>query len=147
MEAMSSNAKQSLTNAKKLAEKLGDKNVGTEYLLYGLASVKAGIASRLLAQVNVTSQAIESVLKQSKAYGGLSSSNLDFTPKVKNVIAMAVNICETYGPGYVVTEDLLYAVLVDTNCQAVRILRDAFNVDVTSLTKSTADQIRGVGFM
>ncbi|MBQ7453253.1 MAG: ATP-dependent Clp protease ATP-binding subunit, partial [Clostridia bacterium] len=146
MEAMSSNAKQALSNAQKLAEKLGDKNIGTEYLLYGLASVKAGVASKLLAQVNVTSQAIENVLKQSKAYGGGATSNLDFTPKVKNVISNAVKICEDYGPGYVVTEDLLYSVLVDTNCQAVRILRDAFNVDVTSLTKRVADVIRGMGF-
>jgi len=144
MVGLSSNAKLALVSAKKLAEKLGDKNVGTEYLLYGLASAKGSVASKILSSVGASMVQIENAIRQTKAnIGGASSFNIDFTPKVKNLISLAEDIAINYGSGYIVTEELLYAVLSDTNCQAVRILRDAFNVDINTLTGVVANVIRG----
>ncbi|MBQ7579157.1 MAG: Clp protease N-terminal domain-containing protein, partial [Clostridia bacterium] len=93
MNAMSSNAGLALLSAKKLAEKLGDKNVGTEYLLYGLSSAKGSVASRVLSYVGATMVQIENAIRQTKATtSGVVDSNLYFTPKVKRIISVADNI-------------------------------------------------------
>ena len=146
MNKMSSNAALALLNAKKLAEKLGDKNVGTEYLLYGLASAKGSVASRVLSYFGASMAQIENAIRQTKATtNGVGSVSLDFTPKVKNIISVADSVCMNYSMvDYIVTEELLYAVLSDTNCQAVRILRDVFKIDVKTLTGVVANIIRGM---
>lgn len=141
--SMTSNSKQVLEQAQRLAAKIGDKTVGTEYLLYGLASVKDSVAGKLLREVNVTASAVESVIKQRKAYSGTVSSliKVDWAPKVKNMLQQAQSIAMNYGQRYIVTEELLYVLLADTGSEAVGILAGSFNVDIPAFTKRVRDVI------
>lgn len=145
---LTSNSQKVLDNAKKLAVKFGDKNVGTEYLLYGLASVKDCVASKLLREVNVTSSAVESVLKQTKAFTGSVSSlmSIDWTPRVKNVLTNAQNVTLQLGELGIPTEALLFALVIDTNNQAVSILRESFGVNISVFTKRVKDVLTGVNY-
>ena len=146
--SMTSNSKKVLDQAQKLASKFGDKNIGTEYLLYGLASVKDSVAGKLLREVNVTASAVEEVIAQQRAYSGSVSSlsKQDFTPRVKNILLQAQNIAINYGQGYIVTEEILYALLIDTNSQAVNILKETFKINITNFTKRVRDVIAGADY-
>ena len=145
---MTSNSRKILTNASNLAVKLNDQNIGTEYLLYGLASVKGSVATRLLNEVGVTSEEIEKIIKQSKPFANnVKVTNFDFTVRVKSIVDMAYNIALQYGQSYyIVSEDLLLALLMDETSSAVGILKDAFNVNISALIQRTADKVRGMNF-
>ena len=57
--SMTKNAKQALQNSVALAKSLGTNQVGTEHLLFGLASVQSCRASKLLAEHGITAQMVK----------------------------------------------------------------------------------------
>jgi len=146
-ERMTPNCKSVLNAAARLGVALNDQKIGTEYLLYGLASVKGSVATKLLNEVNVTNVEIEKVIKQKKPYASSAAAvKHDFTPRVKNIIDNAFDIALQMGEQYIVTEDVLYALLLDDSSTAVSILKDYFHVNISALAKRTADKIRGANF-
>lgn len=142
---MTSNAKKALDNAIKLAYSLGETQVGTEHLLYGLASTDGSVASTLLAEAGATKSAILKMIKQIKVSHGSFSGKvtLEYTPRVKDIIRNASVICYEAQVGYLVTEHLLCALLSDTGCMAVSILDQGLSVDVKDLALRTRAIING----
>ncbi|MCR5553236.1 MAG: ATP-dependent Clp protease ATP-binding subunit [bacterium] len=146
-ENMTPNCKKVLSTAAKLAVDLHDQQIGTEYLLYGLVSVEGSVATRLLKEVGVTKGEVEKVIRQKKPFSSSAVANkYDFTPRVKNIIETAFKIAYDMGENYVVSEDVLFALLSDDSSSAVNILKDYFNVNISSLLKRTADAIRGTNY-
>ena len=142
---MTPNVKKALDNAVKLAYSLGETQVGTEHLLYGLASTDGCVAQRLLEEAGATKSAILKMIKQTRVSRGafIGKVTLEYTPRVKDIIRTASTICYEAQLGYLVTEHVLYALLADSGCMAVSILEQGLSVDVKELAMRTLSVING----
>ncbi len=142
---MTNNVKEALKSSANLAYTLGETQVGTEHLLYGLASVSSSVAGELLNAYGADANSILAIIKRTKAmsksFTGVVS--LEYTPRVKDVIRRASNISYEGGTGYIVTEHLLYSLLCDSGSMAVSILDQGLNIDVEALKNQTLNIING----
>lgn len=143
--SMTNNVKEALNSAANLAYTLGETQVGTEHLLYGLANVSGCVASKLLNNFGASANAILSLIKRSKVeskpFTGIVS--LEYTPRVKDIIRTASAISYETGTGYIVTEHVLYALLLDSGSMAVTVLSQGLGVDINALKAQTAAIING----
>lgn len=143
--SMTNNVKEALNSAANLAYSLGETQVGTEHLLYGLANVSGCVASKLLNNFGASANAILSLIKRSKVeskpFTGIVS--LEYTPRVKDIIRTASAISYETGTGYIVTEHVLYALLLDSGSMAVTVLSQGLGVDVNALKAQTTAIING----
>ncbi len=144
--SMTRNAKLALDNALNLARSLGVYQVGTEHLLYGLASVTNSRASNLLAEQGVTADMIADYIRKMgpQAYSG--KKTMEYTPRVKNIIAAAYDVARQVNVGYIVTEHLLYVLLVDAGNQAVSIIKNLCGSNYINLRNRTYKAITGIDF-
>ena len=69
--------------------------------------------------------------------------NMEYTPRVKDIIRKAYAISCEVVMGYIVTEHLLYALLCDTGSTAVNILENGLSVDINKLMNKTLAAING----
>lgn len=124
---------------------MGETQVGTEHLLYGLASTDGCVASQLLEDAGATKSAILKMIKQIKVSRGsfVGKVTLEYTPRVKDIIRNASSICYEAQLGYLVTEHVLYALLADSGCMAVNILEQGLSVDTKELAMRTLSVING----
>ena len=133
--AMTNNVKEALKSAANLAYSLGENQVGTEHLLYGLSNVPSSVASEILNSYGATANVILSFIKRSKvqAKAFVGMVQLEYTPRVKDIIRKASAISYQAGTGYIVTEHMLFALLLDKGCMAVSILSQGLKIDVDKL--------------
>ena len=114
-----------LEKATNLAIKLGHDYVGTEHILYGLADEENGVASRVLAKQEITS---ENVLEQIEELVGINQGNIveieniAFTPRTKKIIENAFIEARKSNSEYIGTEHLLVGIMREGDSVAVRIL-------------------------
>ncbi len=115
----------------KAAKGLGHNYIGTEHLLLGLVTVKDSVASKALAEQNVTEKEVMAKLKEILsqktiiAIGTLGEK--DFTPRVKRVLAGSYEEAIALGSKYIGTEHLLLSLIKESgsimgDSLAVRIL-------------------------
>ena len=142
--SMTRNVKQSLDNAANLARELNVYQVGTEHLLYGLASVTASMASKLLASQGVTADMIADYISKMGVQAYSNRRTIEYTPRVKNLIASANEIARQVGVGYIVTEHLLYALLADSGNQACSIIKNLCGANYVTLRNKTYQAITGI---
>lgn len=142
---MTNNTKAALSEAAQLAYELGETQVGTEHLLYGLASVSGCVASELLNAFGATAKNILTIIKRSKVAAKPQAGRvtMEYTPRVKDIIRRASSISYQTGTGYIVTEHVLFSLLYDSGCMAVSILEQGLGIDVTALKGQTAAVING----
>lgn len=111
------------------AAKLGSDYVGTEHLLLGIAHEKDTAGGKILHELGITVNDIESLLAQyAGVRRGFGGGEIYVAPRTKRVLEMAVEEANSLGNSYVGTEHLLLAVLHEGSGLAVRILE---NFDVT----------------
>ena len=125
-----SKAESALCSAADIASSIGHTHLGSEHLLYGLASVTDGIASRLLEGIGVHSDKIRDSLS---LFSGSDRKNgphsADMTPRLRDIIEAAG---KRAAGGTVGTEHLLYAILHAEGCIAKKIL-SSLGADTGSL--------------
>ena len=118
-------AQKSIEEASELALKLGHNYIGTEHILYGLASAENGVASLLLKNEGIEN---ESILNEIESLIGNNSGmlidedDIDFTPRSKRVLENAYITGRSYGTGYIGTEHILSGILREGDSVAIRIL-------------------------
>ena len=134
-----------LNNAKKMAIMCGGSVVESEHLLWGLSSVKSSIASKVLTAFEVTDKKIEKLLIERKANANPLSLNvnIDFTPRVKNILMEAERCAYQTRYGYICTEHILFSLLSDKLCGACTVLTQNFNVDINKVLMLIADYLSG----
>ena len=107
----SESAKKALESAEKLAKDLGNSYVGTEHLLYGLAS-EEGLANKVLKKKKIDKNLI---LNKIYSISNKNSNNVNriqgFTQKTKKIIEYAYVQCEKIYLRSIGTEQLLLAIL------------------------------------
>ncbi|PIO85945.1 ATP-dependent Clp protease ATP-binding subunit [Pediococcus damnosus] len=119
-------AKNVLAISQEQAKRFKHQAVGTEHLLLALAIEKNGIAYKVFQQFSVTETDIVEEIERFTGYGTLKNMGandyLPYSPKAKEVLALAGDEAKRLGAAKIGTEHLLLALLSDENILSSRIL-------------------------
>ncbi len=138
-EAFSRNVNEVIDLSVALAKKYGCRYIGSEHILFGLIAVSEGRASAILKEAGVTTERFLVYFKRSIIKDLVISGNM-FTARTKRVFENAAEISLKSHAGYVGTEHLLLALLLETDSIAVSILRQ-LRVDVDKMTSDIANSL------
>ncbi len=127
-------AEKALELAQELSMELGHDYIGSEHILYGLSEEGTGIASKVLENQNVTSEAIkqeiEEILGTEEPIE--DPEMIAFTPRSKKVIENAFIEARRTGSENIGTEHILIGILREGDSVAARILLE-LNVNPQTL--------------
>ena len=127
-------AEKAIEIANEIALELGHTYIGTEHILYGLAKEGTGVASKVLANQNVTDEDILQEIEMLIGTGEPLAENqsLGFTPRSKRVIENAFVEARKLGSEFIGTEHILIGIMQEGDSVAVRIMMD-LNIDPRKL--------------
>ncbi|MFA6859936.1 MAG: ATP-dependent Clp protease ATP-binding subunit [Clostridia bacterium] len=140
--AASDNIQLILQHAGEIALKFGSNQIGTEHLLYGIACVKNCQASKFLESAGVTKENIEDFFMESGEVFNLKAVT-NLTPLSKEVFQSAQNLAIQLGQNFVGAEHLLYAILINPESFAVKMLISGFNVNIIDLRNRLVQYLQG----
>ncbi len=116
-------AQNALIFAARQAESLGHTYIGTEHLLLGLMEERESIASKMLAKRGITYAKIKKdIASESDVSVQSTLSSQSISPRLKRIIENASRLCGKYGQTLIGSEHLLYSLLNENDCLAVRVL-------------------------
>lgn len=124
MQRFTDDAQRVLSLAQEAALELGHDYVGTEHVLIGLIKVKTGVAAKALNELGLS---VETIIEDVEAHigrGNKKASSVYMTPRVKNVLELAVEVANRMNHNYVGTEHILLGLLSDGGGVAVGLLRN-----------------------
>ncbi len=137
-------AQNALNAALLTARDLGHTYVGSEHLLVGLCSETEGVAAKALFSKGVTKDNVTETVERNMGTGSPTNvSAADLTPRTKQILEISAYVSTRYGHGYIGTEHLLLALLQESDCVAVKILR-ALGVNTDELQKEITAYLEGV---
>ena len=127
-------AEKAIEIANEVALELGHNYIGSEHILYGLASEGTGVASKVLSNQNITD---EDILREIEMLIGTGepldeSQSLGFTPRSKRIIENSFIEARKLGSEFIGTEHLLIGIMREGDSVAVRIMMD-LNIDPRKL--------------
>ena len=131
-----------IKNAGKVALKYGSNQVGTEHILYGLCSVKDCMASKILKEYAITSEALLEIFDDN-SQGVFVGVDVELTPRSKEIISMAKQVALQLGHNFVGPEHLLFALLSSPNCFAVRLITSYFRANLTEIKSKLVMLLQG----
>ncbi len=121
-------AEEALEIANDLAARLGHNYIGTEHILYGLVEEQNGVASKVLLNQGVTSEAIlkeiEELIGINEEAAILDTDAIGFTPRTKRIIENAYVEARRINNEYIGTEHILVGIMREGDSVAVRIMMD-----------------------
>ncbi len=138
-DAFSRNVNQVIDVATALAKKFGCKYIGSEHILFGLLSVPDGRAAAILREAEVDSDRYLYYFQKTVDRSIIIPGNM-FTPRTKRLFEKAVDISLKARSGYVGTEHLLLALLMESDSVAIAIL-SAMQVDVDEIAEELAESL------
>ena len=132
----SDNIQKVVKNASKFALRFGSNLIGSEHILYGLASVKDCIASTLLSEEGVTEGKLFHFFEENVSQDDIMElgMNVEMTPRTKDLFRIAQQIALQLNHSFLGTEHLLLALLASEGSVAYRILVGQFGVDTQRLS-------------
>ena len=130
-EGFSSNVNEAIEVATMLAKKVGCKYIGSEHILFGLLNVSDGRAASILREAEVDNDRYLLYFQKTIDKTLIIPGNM-FTPRTKHILEKSLEFSLKARTGYVGTEHVLLAVLVDYDNTAVSILRH-MKVDVDGM--------------
>lgn len=118
-------AEKAINLSQENAVQLGHNYVGTEHLLLGLLKEGTGVAARVLQGQGVTEEKVIREIDELIGRGDNDEKKpLDFTPRTKRVLELALVEARRLGHNYIGTEHLLLGIMREGESVAVRILID-----------------------
>ena len=138
-ESFSRNVNEVINMATALAKKTGCMYIGSEHVLFGLLSVTDGRASAILREAGVDVDRFLVYYKRGIIKDLVISGNM-FTARTKRLFENAAQISLKARAGYVGTEHLLLALLLQDDSMAVTILRQ-LRVDIDKMTDELAQSM------
>ena len=120
----SPHAQQALFLARREADRLNHNFVGTEHLLLGIVSLGQGVAVKVLLRLGLGLEGIKAEVEKHIGRGPDEkiSSTIPYTPRVKNVLALAAKAARSLNHTYVGTEHILLGLLEEGDGVAARVL-------------------------
>ncbi|MDZ4828040.1 MAG: Clp protease N-terminal domain-containing protein [Actinomycetota bacterium] len=123
LDRLTERARNLLENSVIQAGRLGHNYVGTEHVLLALLDDPESLAARLLADMGVTQEKVETeVLKFVKRGDGSHSRVVPFTPRAAALVGGAISEALQLGHNYVGTEHILLALFLDQDAVAAKAL-------------------------
>ncbi|MFC1924183.1 ATP-dependent Clp protease ATP-binding subunit, partial [Chloroflexota bacterium] len=111
-EKFSERARRALTYAQEEAQRFNHNYIGTEHILLGLVREGDGVAVKVLTNLGVDINKVNSAVEFIIGRGGkMSSTDIGLTPRAKKVIEFAVDEARRFNHNYVGTEHLLLGLL------------------------------------
>ncbi len=138
-DAFSRNVNEVIELSTALAKRLGCRYIGSEHILYGLLNVFDGRASAILREAEVDNERYLHYLKRTVDHDLIIPGNM-FTPRTKQLFEKAIDISLKAHSGFVGTEHLLLAVLMDYDSVAVGILK-FMKIDVEAISEEIAKSL------
>ncbi len=138
-DAFSRNVNEVINLATAVVKRLGIRYIGSEHILFGLLNVSDGRAASILREAEVDNDRYYYYLQKVVDKNTIIPGNM-FTARTKRLFEMAVDISLKAKAGFVGTEHLLLAVLLDKECMAVAILKQ-FRVDVDGMAEELANSM------
>ncbi len=138
-DAFSRNVNEVIELATVLAKKTGCRYIGSEHMLFGLINVGDGRAAAILREAEVDNDRYLYYFKKTIDKSVVIPGNM-FTPRTKQLFDTAIDISLKAHSGYVGTEHLLLAVLLNKDCLAVTILK-TLKVDVNKMANELYDSL------
>ena len=135
MQRFTDDAQRVLSFAQEAALKLGHDYVGTEHVLIGLTKVKNGVAAKALEELGIVTEDIFEAVEDQVGRGNKKATSIYMTPRVKNVLELAVQVANRMNHNYVGTEHILLGLLSDGGGVAVGILR-AMNIRTDDIVEA-----------
>lgn len=135
MQRFTDDAQRVLSFAQEAALELGHDYVGTEHVLIGLTMVKNGVAAKALEELNIVTEDIFEAVEEQVGRGNKKATSIYMTPRVKNVLELAVQVANRMNHNYVGTEHILLGLLSDGGGVAVGILR-AMNIRTDDIVEA-----------
>ena len=126
---ISENLNKALEAAKSAAAGNNSSEIGTEHILYGLASVKNSAAGKLLAEYKVDPELLDEIFEQAPSFVGFSGQ-ADYSSNVKFIIKRARDIAVEQGLSYITTEHMLLSLCLVEQCVAVQFMTKALRVNL-----------------
>ncbi len=125
------------------AQELGHDYIGTEHILLGLVKEGSGVAAAALRDNGITAEKTEELIRSAIGQGERTMlSPSDFTPRVKRIMQNAVALSARAGSGYVGTEHLLAALLIERDSYAVRFITE-MNADPSAIAGAMKEALSG----
>lgn len=116
-------ANMALLAAQQLAEKMNHSIIGTEHVLFGLASVRETIASNALDHYQISPDLLQSTIAEISPAGEEKPKyQLQPSPRTKRLVELAFQEAIQLSVNYVGPEHLLLALIQETDSVAARIL-------------------------
>ena len=144
--AFSDNIQKVIKNASKFALRFGSNLIGSEHILYGLASVKDCLASQYLAEEGVTEPSLFEFFEDNVSEDNIIFTNeVEMTPRTKDLFRIAQQIALQMNHSFLGTEHLLLALLSSTGSVAYRILVSQYNVDIDKLRDKVTKALQSTG--
>ena len=140
-DAFSRNVNEVIEISTQLAKRFGCRYIGSEHILFGLMSVSDGRAAALLREAEVDSDRYLYYLQKTIERDIIIPGNM-FTPRTKRLFEKSIDISLKARSGFVGTEHLLLALLLETDSVAIAILK-AMKIDYESIVKTITDGLFG----
>ena len=141
-DAFSRNVNEVIEISTALSRRFGCSYIGSEHILYGLINVSDGRAAAILKEAGVDSERYLYYFQRTIDKSLIIPGNM-FTARTKRLFETAVDISLKAHAGFVGTEHLLLAVLLDSDSVAVAILR-ALKVNVDKMADEIYFSLMGV---
>ncbi len=142
-DTFSRNVNEVIELATQLAKRFGCRYIGSEHILFGLMNAEDGRAAAILREAEVDNDRYLYYFKKTVDRAAVIPGNM-FTGTTKKIFEKAVDFSLRAHSGFVGTEHLLLALLLENNCVALAILK-TMQVDVESMAKDIYVSLMGDG--
>jgi len=124
-------AQQVLALARKEADRFHHTYVGTEHILLGLINLGQGVAVNVLQKLGLNLESVRDAVEKQVGTGPETkpTGNIPYTPRVKQVLALASKEAKALNHSYVGTEHILLGLLREGDGVAARVLK-ALEIDI-----------------
>jgi ATP-dependent Clp protease ATP-binding subunit ClpA len=122
-ERFTERAREVVVLAQDEARALKHNYIGTEHLLLGLLREEEGLASRVLASLDITIEEVRAQIEQVVGRGDeAATGQIPFTPRAKKVLELSLREAMAIGHNYIGTEHILLGLVRESEGVAARIL-------------------------
>ena len=126
-EAFSRNVNEVIDLANNLAKRFGCRYIGSEHIMFGLINVSDGRAASILREAEVDNDRYLYYFKKTIDVNAVIPGNM-FTPRTKRHFEKAIDLSLRAHSGFVGTEHILLAILLDDEAVATAILKAAASI-------------------
>jgi ATP-dependent Clp protease ATP-binding subunit ClpA len=113
LERFNEPAKQVLVYAKQEAIGFSHNYIGTEHILLGLLRENRGLAAQALDKLGVQLEQVRVAIEKLIGRGSVKQEEIDYVPRVRKVLSLALEEAEHQGSAYVHTEHILLGIVRD----------------------------------